>query len=166
MPKIINILKKILAIFFVFTLHIIISNILPYPFNHMVFLPSKAGNIWLIAPLLFLLELFAPTAFGLNFIAYFFTLIFMSWLFINIFTSRSLPFLALYFATGLIVYRVCFYTVQYFINYFIIGVSGFNINNLALNVSLETVLTVSVMAIYHLIYMTLNKKFNPKYLTN
>lgn len=174
MQKLWIIFKKIIWVFSVFLLHVIITNILPYPFNHIsiiylavfyaIFLSDQPRNIWLIAPLIFLLELFAPTPFGLNLISYFITPLFMSWLFINIFNSRALPVLVFYFSLGLFAYRFCFYTIEYFTGYFISGVSSFNLGSLLLNTLIENALTTLVMIVFHIFYSTFNKKFNPKYL--
>jgi len=173
MEILLKILKRLGLVILIFVIHIAITNILPYPFNHinifylgifyLVFLSEKPKNIWYLLPLIFLLELFVATPFGVNFLTYFILTLFMSWLFANIFTARSFPFITLYFIIGLTVYRVLFNILNYIIGRATTH-TEFNPTTITLNIFAEVGLTTAVMVVFHIFYSFFNKKFNPKYL--
>jgi hypothetical protein len=173
MKNFFSVIKLVIIIFLIFIIHISVSNILPFPFNHiniayialfyLIFFSKNEKNIWYFLPLTFLLELFTPIPFGITSFSLFFTIIVINWLINNLFTSTSIPFVSVLFAGGLIIYRVIFLSLSYFINYFFLG-ENLDLTGWVVNIGMEVGLTSAVAIVFYSILILLGKKLNPKYL--
>lgn len=158
----------------IFIAHVLILNILPFPFNHLniiliifLWLIIYSGSeriLWLALPLAFLLELFVSSPFGLTSVALIFTLMVMHWILRNIFTNRSLYIVFFAGFLGIAIFRFSFLTILLLINLFN---SDFTLSwpEVLTNIFYEIVLTTALFFLIYLLTILFFKRLNPKYIS-
>lgn len=167
-------LRYILLAISIFISHVLILNILPFPFNHIniiliLFLWFIIYNghdriLWLVLPLAFLLELFVSFPFGLTSAALLLTLIMMHWLLVNFFTNRSLYIVFLAGFLGITIFRFSFIIFLLIVNLFN---ADFTISwpEILTNILYEITLTTGVFFLFYLLTRLFFKRLNPKYIS-
>ena len=174
MRGILKILKYLLAVAAIFIAHVLILNILPFPFNHInvvliVFLwliiySGSARVLWLALPLAFLLELFVSFPFGLTSSALIITLMIMYWILRNIFTNRSLFIVFFAGFLGIAIFRFSFLMILLLINLFN---PGFTLSwpEVLTNIFYEVILTAALFFLIYLLTALFFRRLNPKYIS-
>lgn len=158
----------------IFVAHVLILNILPWPFNHIniiliIFLwfiiySGHERVLWLVLPLVFLLELFVSFPFGITGGALLCTLLIMHWLLVNFFTNRSLYIVFLAGFLGITIFRFSFIA-------FLLAANLFNSNfaiswpEMFTNIFFEITLTTGVFFFFYLLTRLFLKRLNPKYIS-
>jgi hypothetical protein len=158
-----------------FVLHVIISNLLPEPWNRLnvIFIAAMCALlfqkqtkfIWYIFILSLVGELFHSSPFGLVTGTLFMSLAIMDWVLLNLLTNRFflIIFVAGFF--GMIIYRV-FYLTIFFILHQIADFSFSLSRAVIYDFLIEALINAAVLTIIFLIPTLLIKKLNPKYLIN
>ncbi|MCX6779675.1 MAG: hypothetical protein NT034_00660, partial [Candidatus Magasanikbacteria bacterium] len=128
-----------------------------------VIVSNPRGNYWpYILYVAFVNELFEKTSFGITALPLIFTLLFVHWLLLNIFTNRSLITVFLSGFCALILYRLLFIGSD-FLFYSAADQSTFNAPQLKLFLT-EATLTASVLGVGYLISAFFIKRLHPEYI--
>ena len=166
-----NIIFFLLAnflIFFNLSWHIIASpalNLLNITLAILLWLiiSNPRGNYWpYILYIAFVNELFEKTSFGLTALPLIFTLLFVHWLLLNIFTNRSLITVFLGGFCALILYRLLYITVD-FLFYSAVNQSVFESTQLKLFLT-EAILTAVLLLLGYSISAFFIKRLHPEYI--
>jgi len=167
-----NISLFILALI-LFVLHVIISNLLPEPWNRLnvIFIAAmcallfqkKTKFIWHIFIIALITELFLASPFGLATGTLFISVAAMDWILLNLLTNRF--FLIIFIAgfLGMFIYKFS-YLIAYTALHYVANLS-FSLSRAVLyDFFIETLINAFVLTIIFLISSLMIKKLNPKYL--
>lgn len=129
-----------------------------------IIISDTHGNYWLnILYIACVNEFFQKTAFGLTALPLIFTLIFMHWLLLNIFTNRSLITVFLSGLSAVLIYRLLF-VISNFLYYSSKNESLINMEIIKTFLA-ESLFTASLLALVYLISAFFVKRFHPEYVS-
>lgn len=129
-----------------------------------VIISNPRGNYWpYILYVAFVNELFEKTAFGITALPLIFTLLFIHWLLLNIFTNRSLVTVFLSGFSAVVMYRLLFIGMNFLYN----SSSDQSVTNIIqLQLFLiEVIFTASVLSLIYLISTFFIKRLHPEYIS-
>ncbi len=168
-----NIIFFLLANFLIFlnlSWHVIVSptlNLLNITLAILLWLiiSNPRGNYWpYILYVSFVNDLFEKTTFGITALPLIFTLLFVHWLLLNIFTNRSLITVFLSGFSAVILYRLLFIGSN-FLYYSFSNQTLINTTQLKL-FSTEALFTASILCFGYLISAFFVKRLHPEYISH